>query len=97
MSEQADQPRVKRSRFDTTADVSGAAAAPAAKPAIPTSEAAKAAVEKARKVLETQKKLAETLAKLKGKKVRDVMCWAAFPEVLCFQTTSRLPCTYPCK
>ena len=69
MSQQEDQPRVKRSRFDTSGDVSGAPAAPAPKPAIPTSEGAKAALEKARRTLETKKKLAETLAKLRDKKV----------------------------
>ncbi len=68
MSE-GDQPRVKRSRFDTGPDTNGAAPAAAAglppKAGPPSSEAAKAALEKARAALATRQRLAETLAKLK--------------------------------
>ena len=92
MSEQEDQPRVKRSRFDTSGDGMGAPAAPAPKPAVPTSEGAKAALEKARKTLETKKKLAETLAKLKNKKASACAPWLApmVPSSACKQQATKL-------
>lgn len=93
MSE-GDQPRVKRSRFDTGPDANGAppsaAAGPASKAGPPSSEAAKAALEKARAALATRQRLAETLAKLKKVPLLVAVLYLT-PQKL--STTVPLPCT----